>query len=136
MCANDHDVQKCVDWVREGANRSPCGPAATVSRLLDNDRSVDRRLGHEQGYSRPRRGVAHIQAAPTNQDMAKACTTPDLRCCLRADARQWASPAPLGGGWGFAATKSGLTCDSLINTDIPRDGRRPQRTVGEGQRRW
>lgn len=131
ICANDRDVQKCVDWVREegkpfavrSGGHSLAGFSTTTGLLIDvsamNEVSLDRD-----------EGVAHIQAGATNQDMADALhhtgfAVPSGRCPTVGIAG-----LALGGGWGFAATKSGLTCDSLINTDIvTADG--SKRTVGE-----
>jgi hypothetical protein len=131
MCADDSDVQKCVNWVREegrqvairSGGHSLAGFSTTTGLLIDvkpmNKVTFD-----------ADRGVAHLQGGANNQDMADALrdtgfAVPSGRCPTVGVAG-----LVLGGGWGFSATRFGLTCDNLISTDIvTADG--TKRTVGE-----
>jgi len=64
------------------------------------------------------RQIAIVQAGASNQNIANALNStpfaiPSGRCPTVG-----VSGLVLGGGWGFAATHAGLTCDSLLETDI------------------
>jgi hypothetical protein len=119
MCADAHDVQLCLRWaadhrkkfaIRSGGHNY-AGFSTTRGLLIDvkamNKVSFD--ISKNRGY---------IQAGANNQDMANAFSgstfaIPSGRCPTVG-----ASGLVLGGGWGFAATHAGLTCDSLVQTDV------------------
>jgi hypothetical protein len=119
MCADAHDVQLCLRWaadhrekfaIRSGGHNY-AGFSTTKGLLIDvkamNKVWFD--LDKNRGY---------IQAGASNQNMADAFSgtsfsIPSGRCPTVG-----ASGLVLGGGWGFAATHAGLTCDSLVQTDL------------------
>lgn len=120
MCANDEDVRRCVEWVREervpfvirSGGHNYAGFSTTPGLLIDvkamNGVSVDLE-----------NGTATVQGGANNEDVATALreygrfAVPSGRCPTVGT-----SGLVLGGGWGFAATKAGLTCDSLVSTDV------------------
>ena len=119
MCADDQDVQHCIKWVRDNSapfairsgGHNYAGFSTTPGLLIDvkaiNGVKVDLK-----------NGIAVVQGGANNQDVATALRAnifaiPSGRCPTVGT-----SGLVLGGGWGFAATHSGLTCDSLIATDI------------------
>ena len=130
ICADAGDVQKCVEWVRgekkpfaiRSGGHSYAGFSTTTGLLIDvkrmNGVSFDARTG-----------LATVGGGASNQDVANAMNRtpfaiPSGRCPTVGT-----SGLVLGGGWGFAATRHGLTCDNLVSTDIvTADGR--LRTVG------
>lgn len=119
MCADAHDVELCLRWaienreqfaIRSGGHNY-AGFSTTRGLLIDvkpmNGISVD-------WVNK----TATIQAGVSNQDMAnffsgKHWAIPSGRCPTVG-----ASGLVLGGGWGFSATHSGLTCDSLLSTEV------------------
>lgn len=131
LCADAADVQRCIAWVQD--NRVPfavrsgghsyAGFSTTRGLLVDvramNGVTLDLKDG-----------TATVQGGANNQDVAAALRAtsfgiPSGRCPTVG-----ASGLVLGGGWGFSATHSGLTCDSLLATDLVlADGTR--RSVGD-----
>lgn len=119
MCATEADVQLCIRWARDQNERFAirCGGHSyagfsTTTGLLINVRPMNK-----VSYDAARQ-IAVVQAGATNQDMANALggthfTVPSGRCSTVGT-----SGLVLGGGWGFAATHSGLTCDSLRQTNV------------------
>lgn len=119
MCASEADVQLCLRWARD--QNLPfairCGGHSyagfsTTTGLLINVRPMNK-----VSYN-PSTGLAWVQAGATNQDMANAMSgtgvaVPSGRCPTVG-----VSGLVLGGGWGFAATHSGLTADSLRQTNV------------------
>lgn len=69
-------------------------------------------------------GTATVQGGANNENMASALrvgnfAVPSGRCPTVG-----AGGLTLGGGWGFSATRAGLTCDSLLSTEaVLADGR-------------
>jgi FAD/FMN-containing dehydrogenase len=59
-----------------------------------------------------------IQCGANNQNMADALNNTNFAVPSGRCPTVGASGLVLGGGWGFSATHAGLTCDSLIATDI------------------
>ncbi len=122
LCTGPGDVQACVAWLqgqkdqaRDFAVRSGghnyAGFSTTTGLLIDvkpmNRVTVDRRTG-----------TAVVGAGASNQDVADALrgtgfALPSGRCPTVGT-----SGLVLGGGWGFSATRHGLTCDSLRSTDV------------------
>lgn len=119
MCANASDVSRCVRWagdtgtpfvIRSGGHNY-AGFSTTNGLLIDvramNKVSLDLKNGQ-----------ATIEGGVNNEDMASALrnysvAVPSGRCPTVG-----AAALCLGGGWGFAATHAGLTCDSLVSTDL------------------
>jgi hypothetical protein len=138
MCADDEDVRRCIKWARdEGATfliRSgghnyagfsttafSGSPDPPIDLLIDVKAmslpGVDSRVELDLRNMR-----ATVAGGASNQDVATALraipgpkryAVPSGRCPTVGT-----SGLVLGGGWGFSATKFGLTCDSLVATDI------------------
>lgn len=119
MCADAHDVQLSLRWaadhrqpfaIRSGGHNY--AGFSTTRGLL-----IDVKAMNKVWYDRDKmRG--YIQAGASNQNMADAFSgssfaIPSGRCPTVG-----ASGLVLGGGWGFSATHKGLTCDSLVQTDV------------------
>ncbi|WP_348635337.1 FAD-dependent oxidoreductase [Herbaspirillum sp. LeCh32-8] len=119
MCANAHDVQLCLRWaadhretfaIRSGGHNY-AGFSTTRGLLIDV--KAMNKVWYDEKKNR-----GYIQAGASNQNMADAFSgstfaIPSGRCPTVG-----ASGLVLGGGWGFAATHAGLTCDSLVQTDV------------------
>jgi hypothetical protein len=118
-CRTPADVQLCLRWAREEGQRfavrsgghNYAGFSTTNGLLIDvrpmNSVRVDLS-----------RGIAEIGAGANNQDMANAFrhtvfSVPSGRCPTVGVAG-----LTLGGGWGFSATHAGLTCDSLLASEV------------------
>ena len=119
LCADAADVQRCTTWVHD--NRVPFAVRSgghnyagfsTTRGLLIDVRAMD-------GVTLDlKEGTATVQGGANNQDVATALRTvpfgiPSGRCPTVG-----ASGLVLGGGWGFSASHAGLTCDSLLATDL------------------
>lgn len=119
MCASDADVQLCLRWARDHGEAFAirCGGHSyagfsTTTGLLINVRPM-RQVAYDRAS-----GLIRVQAGATNQDMANALAgsgvaVPSGRCPTVG-----VSGLVLGGGWGFAATHSGLTADSLRESQV------------------
>jgi hypothetical protein len=119
MCADDEDVRKALLWAQENykpfairsGGHSYAGFSTTTGVLID----VKPMNGVTVDWNK---GTVLVQGGASNQDVASALRSrpyavPSGRCPTVGT-----SGLVLGGGWGFAATHSGLTCDSLIATDV------------------
>lgn len=119
MCANAQDVQLCLRWaidhrkpfaVRSGGHNY--AGFSTTKGLLIDVKAMNRVELNEKDHT------CTIAAGASNQDMANALSNtafavPSGRCPTVG-----AAGLVLGGGWGFAATHAGLTCDNLKSTEI------------------
>ena len=119
ICVSIADISRCITWVRDTGSvfavRSGGHNYAgfsTTSGLL-----VDVRYMNAVTFD-PATGLVQISAGANNQEVAE---------CLRPHGVSYpAGRCPtvgiggliLGGGWGFAATRHGATCDSLVATDV------------------
>lgn len=131
MCADDGDVQRCIVWARQhgktflirsgGHNYAGFStlPAQSAPDLLIDVKPMNGvRLDLDKG-------LVTVMGGANNQDVASALraypfAVPSGRCPTVG-----ASGLVLGGGWGFSATHAGLTCDSLVGTDVVlADGRK------------
>ncbi len=118
-CSGSHDVQSCIGWARNNGmpfairsgGHNYAGFSTTRGLLIDvkgmNAVNVDLR-----------EGVVKVQAGANNQMLRDALRTtnyavPEGRC-LSVGVRGLV----LGGGGGFSATHAGLTCDSLLETEL------------------
>ncbi|ADJ62252.1 FAD-binding oxidoreductase [Herbaspirillum seropedicae] len=119
MCADAHDVQLCLRWaadhrekfaVRSGGHNY-AGFSTTTGLLIDVKamNKVWYDLAKNRGY---------ILAGASNQDMANTFSGTDFAIPSGRCPTVGASGLVLGGGWGFSATHAGLTCDSLVQTDV------------------
>jgi hypothetical protein len=130
MCIDDEDVRRCIAWVRQenvpfvvrSGGHNYAGFSTTPGLLIDVKAMNGVVLDLQNGR-------AIVRGGASNQDVATALraipgpkryAVPSGRCPSVGT-----SGLVLGGGWGFSATKAGLTCDSLVATDIVlADGRR------------
>lgn len=119
MCANVQDIQLCLRWaadhrekfaIRSGGHNY-AGFSTTTGLLIDVKamNKVWYDLDKNRGY---------ILAGASNQDMANAFSGSNFAIPSGRCPTVGASGLVLGGGWGFSATHAGLTCDSLVQTDI------------------
>ncbi len=135
MCVDDHDVRACITWARQ--ERTPfavrsgghnyAGFSTTKGLLIDvkpmGGITIDRD-----------KGLVMVQGGANNQDMADALRASGLAIASGRCPTVGASGLVLGGGWGFSATRNGLTCDALLATDaVTADGvlRRATARTGE-----
>ncbi|EJM99706.1 FAD-binding oxidoreductase [Herbaspirillum sp. YR522] len=119
MCADAHDVQLCLRWAAEhrqqfairSGGHNYAGFSTTRGLLIDVKamNKVWYDLDKNRGY---------IQAGACNQDMADAFSGTNFAIPSGRCPTVGASGLVLGGGWGFSATHAGLTCDSLVQTDV------------------
>ena len=130
MCADAADVQRCIAWIHDSrvpfavrsGGHNYAGFSTTRGLLIDVRAMNDVTLNLSDG-------TATVQGGANNQDVATALRSvpfgiPSGRCPTVG-----ASGLVLGGGWGFSASHSGLTCDSLLATDLVlADGTR--RSIG------
>jgi FAD/FMN-containing dehydrogenase len=119
MCADETDVQLCLKWARDlgvpfairSGGHSYAGFSTTRGLLIDLKGMNKVTLG-ENGKT------ATVQGGANNQDVANALSGTDLAIPSGRCPTVGASGLVLGGGWGFAATNKGLTCDSLLATNL------------------
>jgi hypothetical protein len=123
MCANEADVQRCVRWagdtglpfaIRSGGHNY-AGFSTSPGLLID----VKQINGVTVNLDKQ---TATVQGGANNNDVAAALRAypyaiPSGRCPTVGT-----SGLVLGGGWGFAATHAGLTCDSLLSTRVVTAG--------------
>lgn len=125
LCTGPGDVQACLKYladygdefaVRSGGH-SYAGYSTTNGLLIH--------VGYMKGAQLDMNaGTVTIQAGMSNQDLATSLRAYPLAIPSGRCPTVGASGLVLGGGWGFAATKAGLTSDSLLSTDvILADGR-------------
>ncbi|MGJ0509421.1 MAG: FAD-binding oxidoreductase [Methylocystis sp.] len=126
ICANDSDVQLCVAWARD--NRAPfavksgghnyAGFSVTEGLLIDVRAMKATRLD-------ARNGVVYAQAGVNNAIMAATLSDAPLAVPAGRCLTVGVAGLTMGGGWGFTATRAGLTCDSLLASEVVlADGRK------------
>lgn len=129
MCNSDDDVAFCINWARDGRKtfliRSgghnyagfSTSNSSTSAGLTAPDLLID--VKPMNGVTVDEiEGTVRVQGGASNQDVANVLraypyAVPSGRCPTVGT-----SGLVLGGGWGFAATRSGLTCDSLRGTEM------------------
>jgi hypothetical protein len=119
VCADDTDVQLCIKWARDHNERfavrsgghSYAGFSTTSGLLIDIKAMNKVQLDSQ-------RQIAIAQGGASNQDMAKALNRTNFAVPSGRCPTVGTSGLVLGGGWGFSATHSGLTCDSLLATNL------------------
>lgn len=119
VCANEHDVQRCIAWARDtgqafvirSGGHSYAGFSTTPGLLIDVK---------EMNQVQPdlRQGTVTVQGGANNQDMAIALRSHGVAVPAGRCATVGVAGLVLGGGWGFSASRSGLTCDSLLATQV------------------
>ncbi len=119
MCADAADVQRCMTWVGDNRARfavrsgghNYAGFSTTPGLLIDVKAMNAVRLNL-------RDGTATVAGGANNQDVATALRATSFGIPSGRCATVGAAGLVLGGGWGFSATHAGLTCDSLLATDL------------------
>lgn len=119
MCAGDADVQLCIRWARDHretfaircGGHSYAGFSTTTGLLIDV--KAMNKISFDLG-----KGIAVVQAGASNQNIANALGGTDFAIPSGRCPTVGTSGLVLGGGWGFAATHSGLTCDSLKESTV------------------
>ncbi|MBD0413645.1 FAD-binding oxidoreductase [Oryzicola mucosus] len=118
-CADAQDVQACIAWARDNeqpfairsGGHSYAGYSTTDGLLID--------LKGLKGSSIDlQNGTATLQGGVNNEGSAGALrglpfAIPSGRCPTVG-----VGGLVLGGGWGFSATHAGMTCDSLLSTEV------------------
>ncbi|KMO35654.1 oxidoreductase [Methylobacterium variabile] len=124
MCVDDHDVRACIDWARQehqafavrSGGHNYAGFSTTRGLLIDVKPMSGITLD-------PKNGLVRVQAGASNQDMADALRATGLAVASGRCPTVGTSGLVLGGGWGFSATRYGLTCDALRATEaVTADG--------------
>ncbi|SEP09630.1 FAD/FMN-containing dehydrogenase [Methylobacterium sp. ap11] len=124
MCVDDRDVRACLAWARQERQTFAvrCGGHnyagfSTTSGLL-----IDVKPMSAITFD-PKTGLVTVGAGASNQDMADAFRATGLAIPSGRCPTVGISGLTLGGGWGFSATRNGLTCDALRATDaVTADG--------------
>ncbi|MFH6781304.1 MULTISPECIES: FAD-binding oxidoreductase [Methylobacterium] len=125
MCASDEAVRLCINWARQErqafavrcGGHNYAGFSTTRGLLIDVKPMADIMVD-------PKTGLVTIGAGASNQDMADAFRATGLAVPSGRCPTVGISGLTLGGGWGFSATRNGLTCDALRATDaVTADGR-------------
>ena len=119
MCAGDADVQLCIRWARDqretfairSGGHSYAGFSTTTGLLIDV--KAMNKISFDLG-----KGIAVVQAGASNQNIANALTGTDFAIPSGRCPTVGTSGRVLRGGWGFSATHSGLTCDSLHESTV------------------
>ena len=119
VCASPDDAATCVGWARQtgtpfavrSGGHSYAG-FSTSPGLVINVRAMN------EVTVRPSDGTVTVAAGVNNADFADAIDpyavyVPGGRCPTVG-----LSGLTLGGGWGFSCRHFGLTCDSLVSTDV------------------
>ncbi|WP_428032585.1 FAD-binding oxidoreductase [Ancylobacter sp.] len=119
LCASQGDVVRCLRWARDNrevfavrsGGHSYAGYSTTPGLLIDV-RAL-RRVSVDPGEQ-----TLTVQGGATNQDVANVLSAfpfaiPSGRCPTVG-----VTGLTLGGGWGFASTHAGLTCDRLLSTEL------------------
>ncbi|MEY2953180.1 MAG: hypothetical protein RLZZ401_1267 [Pseudomonadota bacterium] len=119
LCADEADVQLCLRWARE--HRQPFAVRSgghsyagfsTTTGLLISVRHIK-----QVAFDLERR-IATVGAGASNQDIADVLRHTNLAIPSGRCPTVGVSGLVLGGGWGFSATRSGLTADSLLASNI------------------
>ncbi len=125
MCLNERDVQRCITWAREdnktflirSGGHNYAAFSTAPKGFVGPDLLIDVKPMNHVDVDWDKQEVT-VYGGASNQDVANALrerqyAVPSGRCPTVGT-----SGLVLGGGWGFAATHSGLTCDSLVGTRI------------------
>ncbi|UHC15385.1 FAD-binding oxidoreductase [Methylobacterium currus] len=134
MCTSDEAVCRCIDWTRQEhqpfavrcGGHNYAGFSTTCGLLID--------VKPMSGITfDPKTGLVTIGAGANNQDMADAFRATGLAVPSGRCPTVGISGLVLGGGWGFSATRNGLTCDALRATDaVTADGTLHRGITGSG----
>jgi FAD/FMN-containing dehydrogenase len=126
LCASESDVVRCLRWVRDNrevfavrsGGHSYAGYSTTPGLLIDV-RAL-RRVSVN-----PDEQTLTVEGGATNQDVADVLSAYPLAIPSGRCPTVGVTGLTLGGGWGFASTHAGLTCDRLLSTDLVPAGLEP-----------
>ncbi len=119
MCATARDVQRCIEWanlsrmpfaIRSGGHNY--AGFSTTRGLLIDVKAIN------QIEINAKDGTVKVYAGANNQNMADSLSGTDWAVPSGRCPTVGAAGLVLGGGWGFAATHAGLTCDSLVASEL------------------
>jgi hypothetical protein len=119
LCADESDVQRCIAWVQDAGvpfairsgGHNYAGFSTTPGLLIDVKPMSGVRLDLANG-------TATVQGGANNETVASALRVAPFAIPAGRCPTVGTSGLVLGGGWGFAASHAGLTCDSLLATDV------------------
>jgi FAD/FMN-containing dehydrogenase len=124
-CADAADVRRCIVWARDNGEafairsggHNYAGFSTTTGLLID--------LGSMSRVSfDPKSGTATVEGGANNENVARAFRRTGLAIPSGRCPTVGVAGLTLGGGWGLSAVHFGLTCDSLVASDIAlADGR-------------
>lgn len=117
MCATPADVARALSWARDSrmpfairsGGHNYAGFSTSQGLLIDVKPMNRVRLDLKNG-------TATVEGGANNQDVATALRVANYAIPSGRCPTVGTSGLVLGGGWGFGATHSGLTCDSLLST--------------------
>ena len=119
MCASDADVQLCLRWARDHRETFAirCGGHSYAGFSTTTGLLIDVKPMNRVSFDLSK-GIAVVQAGATNQNIANALNGTDFAIPSGRCPTVGTSGLVLGGGWGFSATHSGLTCDALKSSTV------------------
>lgn len=119
MCASDADVQLCIRWARDQRETFAirCGGHSYAGFSTTTGLLIDVKAMNKISFDLDK-GIAVVQAGASNQNIANALNGTDFTIPSGRCPTVGTSGLVLGGGWGFSATHSGLTCDSLKESTV------------------
>ena len=119
MCASDADIQLCIRWARDHREifAIRCGGHSYAGFSTTTGLLIDVKAMNKISFDLDK-GIAVVQAGASNQNIANALNGTDFAIPSGRCPTVGTSGLVLGGGWGFSATHSGLTCDSLKKSTV------------------
>src|SRR5215216_5597894 len=119
VCVSPEDAATCVTWAREtGAPFAVRSGGHSYAGFSTSDGLVIDVKGMRSVTVDPATGTATVAGGANNADVASGLTPygvyfPSGRCPTVG-----LSGLTLGGGWGFSCRHLGMTCDSLLATEV------------------
>ena len=119
VCARPEDAAVCVDWAREhGVPFAVRSGGHSYAGFSTSDGLVIDVKGMRSMVVDPATGTVRVAGGANNADVGDALTPfgvyfPGGRCPTVG-----VSGLTLGGGWGFSCRHLGMTCDSLVSTQL------------------
>lgn len=119
QCANEQDVQACVNWARKHSIEivARSGGHSYAAYSMTTGLLIDLSKMNAVTYERLT-GLATVGGGARNKDVYAALTTPSLAITHGRCREVGVAGLVLGGGIGFNMRAQGLTCDRLRSTRI------------------